>query len=149
LIVRFFNTVGPRQTGRYGMAIPRFVKQALENTPITVYGNGTQTRTFTHVQDVVEALVLLIDTPEAIGQVVNVGGMEEVTIRHLAERIKAKVGSLSPINLIPYDEVYPHDFEDILRRVPSTEKLKALTGYVPSTDLDQILDDVIAYHRGS
>jgi UDP-glucose 4-epimerase len=147
LIVRFFNTVGPRQTGRYGMVIPRFVKQALEDEPITVYGNGTQTRTFTHVRDVVEALIRLIDTPAALGEVVNIGGVEEISILHLAERIKTKVGSLSEIRLVPYDTVYPRDFEDMQRRVPSTEKLKELIGYTPSTDLDTILDDVIAYHR--
>lgn len=149
LIVRLFNTVGPRQTGRYGMVIPRFVKQSLENEPMTVYGDGTQTRTFTHVGDVVEALLKLIDAPEAIGEVVNIGGVEEVSIVSLAERIKAKVESSSEIKLIPYDEIYPKDFEDMQRRVPSTDKLKRLIGYAPSIDLDKILDDVIAYHRGS
>jgi UDP-glucose 4-epimerase len=149
LLVRLFNTVGPRQTGRYGMVIPRLVKQALENSSLTVYGDGTQTRTFTHVKDVVEALLRLIDTPEAIGEVVNVGGMEEISILQLAERIKAKVGSVSEVQLIPYTEIYPRDFEDMQRRVPSTDKLKSLTGYELSMDLDKILDDVIAYHRGS
>jgi UDP-glucose 4-epimerase len=149
LLVRLFNTVGPRQTGRYGMVIPRLVKQALENSPLTVYGDGTQTRTFTHVRDVVEALLRLIDTPEAIGEVVNVGGMEEISIFQLAERIKARVGSLSEVQLIPYTEIYPRDFEDMQRRVPSTDKLKSLTGYELNMDLDKILDDVIAYHRGS
>lgn len=147
LIVRFFNTVGPRQTGRYGMVIPRFVQQALEDMPITVYGDGTQTRTFTHVYDVVEALLRLIDTPEAIGEVVNIGGQEETSVLQLAQRIRAKVGSLSQIKLVPYDEAYPCDFADIQRRVPSTEKLQRLTGYAPSTGLDTILDDVIAYHK--
>lgn len=147
ILVRFFNTVGPRQTGHYGMVIPRFVQQALENAPITVYGDGSQTRTFTHVKDAVEALRRLVDTPEAIGQVVNIGGIEEISILSLARRIKAKTGSRSEIQLIPYNEVYPRDFEDMQRRVPSTEKLKGLIGYTPSTALDQILDDVIAYHR--
>ena len=147
VIPRFFNTVGPRQTGRYGMVMPRFVKQALENAPMTVYGDGTQTRTFTHVKDVVEALLKLIDAPEAIGEVVNIGGVEEVSILSLARRIKAKVGSSSEIQLIPYDGIYPQDFEDMQRRVPSVEKLKRLIGYVPGMELDAILDDVIAYHR--
>jgi UDP-glucose 4-epimerase len=148
VIVRLFNTVGPRQTGRYGMVLPRFVRQAMENEPITVYGDGTQTRTFTHVQDVVEAMMRLIETPEACGEVVNIGGVEEVAILNLAERIRTKVGSSSEIRLIPYEEVYPKDFEDMQRRVPSTEKLKQLTSYTPIMDLDRILDDVITYHRG-
>jgi UDP-glucose 4-epimerase len=148
LIVRLFNTVGPRQTGRYGMVIPRFVKQALENEPITVYGDGTQTRTFTHVEDVVQALLKLIDNHDAIGEVVNIGGVEEVSILDLAQRVKQKVRSSSEIRLIPYDEVFPRDFEDMQRRVPSTMKLQKLIGYAPTLDLDKILDDVIAYHRG-
>jgi nucleoside-diphosphate-sugar epimerase len=147
LIVRFFNTVGPRQTGRYGMVIPRFVKQALENQPITVYGEGLQTRTFTHVQDVVRALVKLIENPEAVGQVVNIGGVEEVSILDLANRIKKKTSSSSEVHLLPYDEVFPSDFEDMQRRVPSTRKLQKLTGYTPTMDLDRILEDVIAYQR--
>ena len=148
VIVRLFNTVGPRQTGRYGMVLPRFVRQALENEPITVYGDGTQTRTFTHVRDVVKAMMKLLETPEACGEVVNIGGVEEISILSLAERIKDKVGSASEIRLIPYAEVYPEDFEDMQRRVPSTEKLKRLIGYVPTMNLDKILDDVLAYHRG-
>lgn len=147
VIARLFNTVGPRQTGRYGMVGPRFVKQALENEPMTVYGDGTQTRTFTHVQEVARALLKLIDTPEAIGEVVNIGGVEEVTILSLAQRIKAKVGNTSEIKLIPYDAIYPKDFEDMQRRVPSIDKLKRLIGYAPGMDLDKILDNVIAYHR--
>jgi UDP-glucose 4-epimerase len=129
------------------MVIPRFVKQALEHQPLTVYGDGTQTRTFTHVKDVTEALIKLIDTPEAIGEVVNVGGVEEVSILRLAECIKEKVGSTSEITLVPYSTVYPQDFEDMQRRVPSTDKLKQLIGYAPRMDLDQILDDTIAYYR--
>jgi UDP-glucose 4-epimerase len=147
VIVRLFNTVGPRQTWRYGMVIPRFVKQALEHQPLTVYGDGTQTRTFTHVKDVTKALVKLMDVPEAIGEVVNIGGTEEVSILRLAERIKDKTESPSEIKLLPYSEVYPQDFEDMQRRVPSTDKLKQLIGYVPHMDLDQILDDTIAYYR--
>lgn len=148
VIVRFFNTVGPRQTGRYGMVIPRFVQQALANEPITVYGDGSQTRTFTHVKDVVKALVCLMETPEAYGEVVNIGGVEEISMLKLAERIRDKAGSSSQIKLVPYDEVYPKDFEDMRRRVPSTGKLKQLTGFAPLTNLDQILDDLIAYQRG-
>ncbi|TLY23733.1 MAG: NAD-dependent epimerase/dehydratase family protein, partial [Nitrospirae bacterium] len=148
LIVRFFNTVGPRQTGRYGMVIPRFVKQALRGEPISVYGDGTQTRTFTHVKNVVDALVKLVENPEAIGEVVNIGGAEEVSILSLAERIKGKTHSSSEITLVPYEEVFPPDFEDMQRRVPSTLKLQKLIGYSPKMDLDKILDDVIAYHRG-
>jgi UDP-glucose 4-epimerase len=146
-IVRLFNTVGPRQTGRYGMVIPRLVKQALENEPLTVYGDGTQTRTFTHVRDVVEALQRLIETPEAVGEVVNIGGIDEISILSLAHMIKEKADSTSEIKLVPYEDVLPKDFEDMQRRVPSTEKLKGLIGFAPSMGLDQILDDVIAYYR--
>jgi UDP-glucose 4-epimerase len=149
VIVRLFNTVGPRQTGRYGMVIPRFVRQALENEIITVYGDGTQSRTFTHVLDVVDAMMKLLETPEAIGEVVNIGGVEEISILSLAERIRDKVGSSSAVRLLPYEEVYPKDFEDMQRRVPSTDKLKRLLGYAPSMDLEKILNDVIAYHQGS
>lgn len=147
LVVRFFNTVGPRQTGRYGMVIPRFVRQALTNEPITVYGDGRQTRTFTHVEDTVQAVMKLVDSPGAIGEVVNIGGTEEVSILSLANRIKAKVESTSEITLIPYDEVFPSYFEDMQRRVPSTDKLQKLIGFAPSKSLDRILDDVIAYER--
>jgi UDP-glucose 4-epimerase len=147
VIVRLFNTVGPRQTWRYGMVLPRFVKQALEGQPITVYGDGTQTRTFTHVTDVAKVLVTLLDVPEAIGEVINVGGMEEVSILELAERVKARAESTSEIQLHPYSTVYPKDFEDMQRRVPSTDKLKRLIGYAPGMKLDQILDDTIHYQR--
>jgi UDP-glucose 4-epimerase len=147
VIVRLFNTVGPRQTWRYGMVLPRFVKQALEGQPITVYGDGTQTRTFTHVTDVAKVLVTLLDVPEAIGEVINIGGMEEVSILELAERVKARAESTSEIQLHPYSTVYPKDFEDMQRRVPSTDKLKRLIGYAPSMKLDQILDDTIHYQR--
>ena len=129
------------------MVIPRFVKQALEHQPITVYGDGMQTRTFTHVKDVTAALVTLLDVPEAIGEVINVGGTEEVSIMSLAKRVKAKARSTSEIRCVSYSEVYPKDFEDMQRRVPSTDKLKQLIGYAPSMNLDQILDDTIAYFR--
>jgi len=147
VITRLFNTVGPRQTGRYGMVIPRFVRQARDSEPITVYGDGKQTRTFTHVKDTVQALTKLIECEEAKGEVVNVGGKEEVSILDLARRVKEKVRSSSPIKLVPYEDVFPSDFEDMRRRVPSTEKLLKLTGFVPSVGLDAILDDVISSHR--
>jgi UDP-glucose 4-epimerase len=129
------------------MVLPRFVKQALEGQPITVYGDGTQTRTFTHVTDVAKVLVTLLDVPEAIGEVINIGGTEEVSILELAERVKARAESTSEIQLHPYSTVYPKDFEDMQRRVPSTDKLKRLIGYAPSMKLAQILDDTIHYQR--
>ena len=147
IIARLFNTVGPRQTGRYGMVVPRFVKKALANEAINVYGDGTQTRTFTHVLDVVEFLMKIIDTPEAIGEVINIGGTEEISIMELARRVKEKAQSHSEINLIPYTQIFPKDFEDMLRRVPSIEKLKGLTGLEPTRGIEQILDDVITYFR--
>jgi UDP-glucose 4-epimerase len=146
-IVRLFNTVGPRQTGRYGMVTPRFVTQALKNDPITVYGDGSQTRTFMHVNDAVRAIMRLLETSVATGQVVNIGGVEEVSIRDLAVRVKKIANSNSPLKLIPYDEVYPADFDDMQRRVPSVEKLRSLIGHSPMLDLDQILVDIVAYHR--
>jgi UDP-glucose 4-epimerase len=149
VIVRFFNTVGPRQTGRYGMVIPRFVKQVLSNEPLTVYGDGSQSRTFTHVNDAVEAIIRLMDIEAAIGEVVNIGGVDEITILELAEKIKARVGSHSVVEMIPYSKAFPESFEDMQRRVPSTEKLQRLTGFKPSIDLDTIIDDVIAYARTS
>lgn len=147
IIVRLFNTVGPRQTGRYGMVIPRLARQALMNDTITVYGDGLQTRTFTHVKEVVRSLMLLIQTNEAVGQVINIGGVDEVSILELAQRIKAISGSQSDIKLIPYDQAYPKDFEDMRRRVPSTEKLRRLTHFAPSMKLDMILKDVIESMR--
>jgi UDP-glucose 4-epimerase len=142
-VVRLFNTVGPRQTGTYGMVIPRFVSQALKNDPITVYGDGKQTRTFTFVKDVVWALIRLIDIDNAYGQVFNVGGMEEVSILELAERIVRLTNSKSDIRFIPYDEAFGKDFEDMQRRVPSIEKIKELIGFDPQTSLDAILTKVI------
>eukprot|EP01022_Parablepharisma_sp_SALTPOND_P031466 TRINITY_DN80153_c0_g1_i1.p1 TRINITY_DN80153_c0_g1~~TRINITY_DN80153_c0_g1_i1.p1 ORF type:complete len:337 (-),score=7.92 TRINITY_DN80153_c0_g1_i1:60-944(-) len=143
VVVRFFNTVGPKQTGEYGMVIPNFVKQALRNTPITVHGDGTQRRTFTHVSEVTDCIMKLIDTPEAYGEVVNIGGVEEVTIKELAQKIIDKSNSKSEIKLVPYEEVYSDDFEDMPRRVPSTEKLKSLIGFTPQKGLDEILEDII------
>lgn len=151
VIVRFFNTVGPGQMGRYGMVIPRFIKQALQNEAITVYGDGTQSRTFTYVADAVMAVLKLMESDKALGQVVNVGGIEEVSIANLAKKIKAKIGSASPVEFIPYEKAYELDssqiYEDILKRVPSLEKLHELTGYSPTTNLDQILDQTIHWMK--
>ncbi|MBU2488067.1 MAG: GDP-mannose 4,6-dehydratase [Proteobacteria bacterium] len=144
---RLFNTVGPRQTGAYGMVIPRLVSQALANEPLTVYGDGSQTRTFTYVKDVVEALMGLVDHPEALGDIFNVGGTEEISIRDLAERIIRASGSSSEIRIIPYEDAFPADFEDMQRRVPDISKILALTGFVPRTDLDTILSEVIRVAR--
>jgi UDP-glucose 4-epimerase len=146
-IVRLFNTVGPRQTGRYGMVIPTFVRQALAGEPITVYGDGTQSRCFTHVADVVGALLKLADAPGAVGQVFNIGSNEEVTIGELAELVKVQTASSSEIVLVPYSEAYEAGFEDMPRRVPDLTKIGALIGYRPSRTLEQILQDVIAFYR--
>jgi UDP-glucose 4-epimerase len=145
IVVRFFNTVGPRQTGQYGMVVPNFVRQALAGEPITVFGDGTQSRSFTYVGDAVWALTNLMVNPGAIGQVVNIGNPEEVTIRGLAERIKAATGSNSPIVTIPYEQAYEEGFEDMPRRVPDLTKIKRLTGYEPKVGLDEIIRSVIAY----
>ncbi len=146
VIVRLFNTVGPRQTGRYGMVIPNFIRQALLGQKITVFGDGTQSRCFTYVSDVVGALVKLASHDAAVGQVFNIGNdNEEVTILDLAKRVKARTGSKSEIVLIPYDEAYEAGFEDMPRRVPDTTKLKRLIGYEPKVHLDEILDRVSAY----
>ena len=147
IVVRFFNTVGPRQTGQYGMVVPTFVRQALQNEPITVFGDGTQQRSFTYVGDVVEALLKLMVTPSAIGQVFNVGNTEEVTIRELAERIRAKTGSSSQIVTIPYDEAYEAGFEDMPRRVPDLTKIHNAIGYVPKVQLDEIIERVVDEKR--
>ena len=147
IIVRLFNTVGPRQTGQYGMVIPNFVRQALSGQPITVFGDGTQSRSFTYVGDVVNALVRLMNEPKAIGQVFNVGNGREITIVSLAERVKKLTGSSSPIVKIPYDQAYEAGFEDMPRRVPDISKVKALIGYAPTVELDEILERVIEYFR--
>ncbi len=139
IIVRFFNTVGPRQTGQYGMVIPNFVRQALAGEPITVFGDGTQSRSFTHVADVVDALLKLVAEPAAIGQVINLGNTEEVTIRALAERVRTLAGSSSPIKNVPYDEAYESGFEDMPRRVPDLTKARNMIGYEPKLGLDDIL----------
>ena len=145
IITRLFNTVGPRQTGAYGMVIPSFVAQALKNEPITVFGDGTQTRTFTYVKDVVAALIKLMESDQAIGEVINVGGLEEISMLDLARKIIDMTGSTSTIQLIPYAEAFGKDFEDMQRRVPSTEKLEQVTGFAPDKSLDFILSKVIEY----
>jgi len=147
IVVRLFNTVGPRQTGQYGMVIPNFVRQALAGQPITVFGDGTQSRSFTYVGDVVRALVSLIDEPRAVGHVFNIGNGREISINDLAEKIKAMTGSSSEIVRIPYDQAYESGFEDMPRRVPNIAKIQALTGYKPAVELDEILDRVIEYFR--
>ena len=147
IIVRFFNTVGPRQTGTYGMVIPNFVRQALAGEPLTVFGDGTQTRSFSHVADVVGALLKLVAEPRAIGQVINIGNTQEVSIRTLAERVRDLTGSNSAIKLVPYDEAYESGFEDMPRRVPDLTKVEGLIGYRPEYSLDDILTQVIEYFR--
>lgn len=143
VVVRLFNTVGPRQVGHYGMVLPRFVEQAQAGGPIRVFGDGTQTRCFCHVHDIVPALVRLLETPAAWGQVVNLGSDEEVTIRHLAERVRDKVRPGCEIVHVPYDEAYRPGFEDLSRRVPSIRRAARLIGFAPKYSLDQILDDVL------
>jgi UDP-glucose 4-epimerase len=147
IIVRFFNTVGPRQTGTYGMVIPNFVRQALAGEPITVFGDGTQTRSFSHVGDIVSALLKLVEEPRAIGEVVNIGNPQEVTIRALAERVRELTDSKSTIKMVPYDEAYESGFEDMPRRVPDLTKLNRLVGFTPQHTLDDILTQVIEYFR--
>jgi UDP-glucose 4-epimerase len=147
IVVRLFNTVGPRQTGRYGMVLPNFVKAALDNTTISIYGSGKQSRCFCDVRDTVEGLVRLMDLERSIGEVVNVGNTEEITIEDLAQRVKERTGSSSPIEYVPYDQAYEPGFEDMMRRVPSVEKLHALTGFRPHTPLNEIIDRVTAFFR--
>ncbi len=143
IITRLFNTVGPRQTGAYGMVIPRFVEQALKNFPVTVYGDGSQTRTFTFVDDVVRALMKLMKHEKAIGEIFNIGGTREISIYDLARKIIEKTDSKSIIEKIPYEKAFKKDFEDMQRRVPSIEKLRSFIGFEPKTDLDMILNDII------
>lgn len=147
IVVRLFNTVGPRQTGRYGMVLPNFVRQALAGEPITVFGSGKQSRCFGYVGDVVEALGKLIRTPAAVGEVFNLGSNQEVTIEGLAQRVKEIIGSKSEIHYIPYDQAYEEGFEDMLRRVPSIEKIARTIDYQPKTSLDQIIEKVVKYER--
>ena len=148
VVVRLFNTVGPRQTGQYGMVIPTFVKQALAGRPITVYGDGSQTRCFGYVRDVVGALAGLMERDEAVGEVFNIGSNEEVSIMELARRVRELTGSTSEIVTVPYDEAYEEGFEDMPRRVPDISKVAGLVGFRPTVTLDEILRSVIEYHSG-
>ena len=149
IIVRLFNTVGPRQTGQYGMVLPTFVKQAIAGHPITVFGDGTQSRSFTYVGDVVDALIRLAANPRAVGQVFNVGNVGEVTIADLAARVKELAGSCSPIHYIPYDQAYEEGFEDMPRRVPDISKIRQFVGYEPKMQLDDIIRSVIEHMRAN
>jgi UDP-glucose 4-epimerase len=147
IIVRLFNTVGPRQTGQYGMVIPTLVRQALAGQPMTVFGDGSQSRSFTYVGDVVRAMVALINEPRAVGQVFNIGNGNEITIGELASKVKAMTASGSAIVRVPYEQAYEAGFEDMPRRVPDISKLRALVGYEPTVELDEILTRVIEYFR--
>lgn len=147
VVVRLFNTVGPRQTGQYGMVVPRFVQAALRNEPIPVYGDGEQSRCFGHVADVVEGLTKLLDNPQCFGEVINIGNNEEISINGLANRAIALTASTSEIKYMTYDEVYGAGFEDMARRVPSLEKAERLIGYKPTRTLDDIINDVAAEFR--
>jgi len=147
VIVRLFNTVGPRQTGRYGMVVPNFVKQALAGQPITVFGDGKQSRCFTWVGDCVRALVDLANHPGAVGEVFNIGSEHEITILDLAHLIKAIARSDSPIEFIPYDQAYEEGFEDMRRRIPDLSKIRRLVGYEPAVDLPKLLAEIVEYYR--
>jgi len=149
IIVRLFNTVGARQTGRYGMVVPRLVQQALAGEAITIFGDGQQTRTFTHVMDAVSAILKLAEEPGAIGEIFNVGGREEITIERLAHRVKDLLRSPSPIIHIPYDEAYEQGFEDMRRRVPDITKIQTLIGYEPRHSIEDIILDVAEYQKAS
>jgi UDP-glucose 4-epimerase len=149
VILRFFNTTGPRQTGRYGMVLPSFVQAALEGRPLQVHGTGEQSRCFGHVADVVEAMMRLMSTPAALGQVFNVANDQEVTIRGLAEQVIAMTGSRSKIDLVPYSSVYPEGFEDMERRLPDVSKLERFIGFRPRRPLSEIIADVIAEKRAA
>jgi UDP-glucose 4-epimerase len=149
VICRFFNTVGPRQTGRYGMVIPRLVKQALSGEPLTVYGDGKQSRCFCNVKDAVRAVMGLMDEPRSVGEIFNVGSSEEITILELAKRVLARSGGRSQVKWIPYEQAYGAGFEDMRRRVPDMSKIKSLIGWQPTIPLDQTLDEVIAEVRGA
>jgi nucleoside-diphosphate-sugar epimerase len=145
IVVRFFNTVGPRQSSRYGMVLPNFVKRALEGDPITVHGDGSQTRSFTWVGDVVSAMLKLVDEPRAFGEVFNIGNGAEISIRDLACRVKEITGSTSPVEFVPYSAVFDEGFEDMPRRVPDISKINRLIGYKPTVHLDEIIANVVAY----
>jgi UDP-glucose 4-epimerase len=146
--VRLFNTVGPRQTGRYGMVLPRFVQAALNNEPITIYGDGSQSRVFCHVQDAVKAILTLAATDSTIGDVFNVGGVGETTMKELAEKIITQTNSTSTITYTPYEDAYPAGFEDMQRRVPDITKIKNIINWAPANTLNSIIDDVASSIRG-
>lgn len=148
IVARFFNTVGPRQTGRYGMVLPNFVQQALSGAPITIYGTGKQSRCFCHVRDAVEAIIRLVECNQAVGEVVNIGSDQEITIEGLAQIVKQRTDSKSPIVYVPYDQAYEPGFEDMLRRVPSLKKLAAMTKFSPQTSLHAVVDSVVAHFLG-
>ena len=145
VLVRLFNTVGPRQTGQYGMVVPRFIKQAMEGRDLTVYGDGSQSRCFGYVGDVVGALINLMNHPQAVGQIFNIGNTQEVTIMELAQRVLALTGSHSKIKLVPYEEAYEQGFEDMARRLPDLTKIKSLIGYQPKVDLTGIITRIHEY----
>jgi UDP-glucose 4-epimerase len=145
IVVRFFNTVGPRQSSRYGMVLPNFVRRALADRPITVHGDGSQTRSFTWVGDVVSAMVKLVHEPKAVGEVFNVGNGTEISIRDLALKVLALTGSNSPIEFVPYSAVFDDSFEDMPRRVPDIAKIRRVVGYEPKVHLDEIIQNVVAY----
>src|SRR5437773_5774396 len=147
IVARLFNNVGPRHTGRYGMVLPNFVKSALDNTTISIYGSGKQSRCFCDVRDTVEGLIRLMDTDRSIGEVINIGNTEEITIEALAQRVKERTGSSSPIEYVPYDQAYEPGFEDMMRRVHSVDKLQALTGFRPRTSLNEIIDRVATFFQ--
>jgi len=147
VIVRFFNTCGPRQTGQYGMVIPRFVRNALLGKPLVVYGDGTQTRCFTYVGDVVRAVITLMETEEAIGEVFNIGSTQEIQIRKLAQKVIELAGSSSKIEYMSYEDAYGEGFEDMKRRVPDISKIRNLIGWQPEVDLDELLQKIVAYER--
>ncbi|MFZ0820471.1 MAG: GDP-mannose 4,6-dehydratase [Candidatus Acidiferrales bacterium] len=145
IVARFFNTVGPRQTGRYGMVLPNFVSQALKGSPITIFGSGKQSRCFCDVKDCVEAMLRLMGNDRAVGEVINIGTDREITVEGLAQVVKERTGSASPVTYIPYDQAYEPGFEDMMRRVPCLDKLERLTGFRPATSLEEIVDRVAKY----
>lgn len=148
VIGRFFNTVGPRQTGQYGMVVPRFIERALHNEPIEIYGDGQQSRCFGHVDDITDAVIKLMDQPKAFGQVFNIGNNEEISIEGLADVIIRRTGSKSKKVFVTYEQAYGKSFDDMRRRVPSLEKIKKAIGYKPKHKLEKIIDDVVAYVKG-
>ena len=147
ILGRFFNTVGPRQSGEWGMVLPTFVTQALAGEPITVYGTGEQQRSFCHIDDTIRAVVGLLDDPGALGEVYNIGNEHEITIMKLAERVRDRVDSASEIVVVSYDEAYGEGFEDMERRQPDIGKIRRLLGWEPEKSMDEIIDDVVAYYR--